>query len=137
MCGAVQYKINGEIGPVINCHCLKCRRWHNAAFRTRVGVAKKYFNWVQGEALIGRCHSSGNVIKAFCKNCGSNLVSYIEDKPEVLGVPTGALEGEDAAKLTPCMHIFVGSKAPWFEINDDLPQYDEWPPGGADAVRKG
>ena len=23
-------------------------------------------------------------------------------------------------------HIFVGSKAPWFEITDDLPQYEEY-----------
>lgn len=24
-------------------------------------------------------------------------------------------------------HQFVASKAPWFKIHDDLPQYDEWP----------
>ena len=23
-------------------------------------------------------------------------------------------------------YIFVGSKAPWFEITDDLPQFDEY-----------
>jgi hypothetical protein len=23
-------------------------------------------------------------------------------------------------------HVFVGSKAPWFEITDDLPQHDEY-----------
>jgi len=25
-------------------------------------------------------------------------------------------------------HVFVGSKAPWFEITDDLPQYPEYAP---------
>jgi hypothetical protein len=25
------------------------------------------------------------------------------------------------------MHIFVGSKAPWFEIADDLPRHDAAP----------
>ena len=30
--------------------------------------------------------------------------------------------------LRPEAHIFVGSKAPWFEITDHLPQFDEWPP---------
>jgi hypothetical protein len=25
-------------------------------------------------------------------------------------------------------HIFVASKAPWFEITDDLPQYETVPP---------
>lgn len=25
-------------------------------------------------------------------------------------------------------HVFVGSKAPWHEIRDDLPRYEELPP---------
>ena len=29
--------------------------------------------------------------------------------------------------IRPTKHIFVGSKAPWFEITDDLPQFDEYP----------
>jgi hypothetical protein len=31
----------------------------------------------------------------------------------------------DAAAIRPTAHIFVGSKAPWFEITDDLPQFEE------------
>ena len=31
----------------------------------------------------------------------------------------------DPPSLCPTEHIFVGSKAPWFEITDDLPQFDE------------
>jgi hypothetical protein len=31
----------------------------------------------------------------------------------------------DAPSLRPTKHIFVGSKAPWFEITDDLPQFEE------------
>lgn len=135
MCGAIRYKIDGDVGPVVNCHCLKCRRWHNAAFRTRVAVKRNNFSWLEGENLIGQFHSSSNIIKTFCKQCGSNLVSYIENKPDVLGVPLGGLEGDDVKHLKPSMHIFVGSKAPWYEITDNLPQYDEWPPGGPDAVR--
>lgn len=29
----------------------------------------------------------------------------------------------DAPSIRPSGHIFVGSKAPWFSITDDLPQY--------------
>ena len=31
----------------------------------------------------------------------------------------------DAPTIRPTEHIFVGSKAPWFEITDDLPQFEE------------
>ena len=29
--------------------------------------------------------------------------------------------------MRPQAHIFVGSKAPWFEITDQLPQFKEFP----------
>jgi hypothetical protein len=31
-------------------------------------------------------------------------------------------------------HIFVGSKAPWHEITDALPQYPEFPPSEVPAT---
>ena len=34
----------------------------------------------------------------------------------------------DDPGIRPMFHIFVGSKAPWHEITDLLPQYDELPP---------
>ena len=32
----------------------------------------------------------------------------------------------DEPTIRPTEHIFVGSKAPWFEITDDLPQGQEY-----------
>jgi hypothetical protein len=32
----------------------------------------------------------------------------------------------DLPSIRPGGRIFVGSKAPWFEITDDLPQFDEY-----------
>ena len=40
-------------------------------------------------------------------------------------VPYGSLIDEPALK--PTAHMFVGSKAPWYEIHDELPQHDEYP----------
>jgi hypothetical protein len=40
-------------------------------------------------------------------------------------VPYGSLIDEPTLK--PTAHMFVGSKAPWYEILDDLPQYNEYP----------
>ncbi|MGL4490171.1 MAG: GFA family protein, partial [Rhizobiaceae bacterium] len=33
----------------------------------------------------------------------------------------------DDPSIRPREHIFVGSKAPWYDILDDLPQYDALP----------
>lgn len=41
-------------------------------------------------------------------------------------VPAGNFENDPGVR--PQLHVFVGSKAPWYEITDDLPQYVETPP---------
>jgi hypothetical protein len=33
---------------------------------------------------------------------------------------------DEAPSLRPTHHIWVSSKAPWFEITDDLPQHAEF-----------
>ena len=37
----------------------------------------------------------------------------------------------DDPAIRPMLHIFVGSKAPWHEIADALPQYPGFPPAQA------
>jgi hypothetical protein len=62
----------------------------------------------------------------FCGNCGSNILVGLEGEPDVLYLSMGAVDGNPS--LPEAYHIFVGSKAPWHEIADDLVQYDEAPP---------
>ena len=40
-------------------------------------------------------------------------------------IPVGSLD--DDPGLEPKGHIYVGSKADWFEITGDLPRYEEMP----------
>ncbi len=124
LCEEVQYQITGELGPIFNCHCSKCRRWHGAAFRTRASVRADQFTILSGEEQLSAYKSSNNVTKYFCQCCGSPLHSSYQDKPDVLGVPLGALEG---VKDKPRAHIFIDSQASWYEITDELPQYLGWP----------
>lgn len=134
LCGAIEYEINGELGTIVNCHCSKCRRWHGAAFRTRAAVEAKKFKWLKGEEYLSKYESDSLTIKTFCSICGSNLMSYFKDNADYIGLPIGGLD-QDPGK-GPEMNIFVNSKAPWYHITDGLPEYDEWPPEGAAAVRR-
>ena len=59
--------------------------------------------------------------------CGSNLLTRFDEKPRVLGLALGALD-DDPVNLPLC-HVFVGSKAPWHEITDALPQFENNPTG--------
>lgn len=59
--------------------------------------------------------------EARCQTCQSLL--YWSPDGTRLRVPYGTLVDEPSLK--PTAHQFVGSKASWYEILDELPQYDE------------
>ncbi len=102
-----------------------CRKAQGSAFRSRARVSSNDFKFTAGHELITYFVSSPGNHRGFCKNCGSPIHSKFDHHPEILGLPLGALNDDPGIK--PELHVFVGSKAPWHEITDQLPQYDELP----------
>jgi hypothetical protein len=126
LCGGVAYEIDAEIGRILFCHCSMCRRAHGSAFRARAAVRKSALRIVRGEALIAEYRSSPDTLRRFCRVCGSPLWNSWDPDPEHYGLALGTLATDPGRR--PAGHVFVGSKAPWYEITDDLPQFAEFPP---------
>ena len=125
LCGGVRYAINGKLSQPLNCHCSMCRKAHGAAFRSRAGVKVADFSWLQGAALVTYFESSPGNHRGFCRVCGSPILSRFDQHPLVYGLPLGALD--DDPGVTPGFHVYVNSKAPWYDITDNLPQFPELP----------
>lgn len=125
LCGGVKYEISGPLRGALNCHCSMCRKAHGAAFRSRARVNATDFRWVQGEELVTYFESSPGTQRGFCRVCGSPLLSRFDQHPAHFGLPLGALDTDPQVK--PMLHVFVGSKAPWHDITDNLPQYEGLP----------
>ncbi|MDQ7954289.1 MAG: GFA family protein [Rhodocyclaceae bacterium] len=119
-CGAVHYEVDDAFDYALNCHCGDCRRATGAAFKPFAGIARGRLRVTQGEDAMLRHGGEAN-FDMHCARCGSLLYSVVRDGAFV-HVTLGTLV--DAPGLRPSAHIFVGSKAPWFTITDDLPQYD-------------
>ena len=122
LCGRIRYEVTGPLGPMANCHCTQCRKASGASFATNASVAASDFRFVAGEDLVGRFESSPGQHRCFCTQCGSPLVKRYDAKPEEVRIRLGTLDSDPGAK--PVMHVFVGSKAPWTVIDDDLRQYE-------------
>ena len=120
LCGGVRYEIDGSLGEAGNCHCSMCRREHGAAFSTYADVDPSQFRWDFGEQLVAVYESKPGVGWCFCRVCGSTLAA--SDDGKVTSITLGTVEGDPGVR--PQEHNFVGSKAPWYEIVDDLPQFD-------------
>ncbi len=105
----------------MNCHCSNCRRTTGSAFKPFAAIEREKLVLTRGEDnLLIYGDEPGNDTR--CKTCGSLLYSVVRAGAFV-HVPMGALV--DAPSIRPTKHIFVGSKAPWFTITDDLPQFEE------------
>jgi len=123
LCGAIRYQIDGALGPVTHCHCSQCRKAHGAAFGTYARVEWAEFKLISGEDEIASYSSSSGVCRTFCARCGSTLQFIRESKPGSFSLALGTLDSDPG--VAPAHHIFVGSKAPWYEIADALSQYEE------------
>jgi len=127
LCQGVAIEIDGPVKDLVFCHCVMCRKAHGSAFRARGRVRAKDLRWVRGEGLVRFYESSPGQHRGFCSICGSNIFTKFSEAPEVLGLALGILDDDPGTR--PICHVFVGSKAPWYEIADGLPQHESLPPG--------
>lgn len=119
------YEVTGPFKLLGNCHCSMCRKSHGAAFVTWGIIGPDEFRWQSGEEFVQAYESSPGRERLFCRQCGSPLAN--RHSGAVGEVVIGTVDGDPGSR--PSEHIFVGSKAPWYEITDDLPQHEGWPPG--------
>jgi hypothetical protein len=118
-CGAVRYRVPDAFKYAANCHCSNCRASTGSAFKPFAGIERSKLEVTEGrDQLLIWGDEDGNHTR--CGVCGSLLYSVVRDG-EWVHVALGSLA--DAPSVRPTEHIFVGSKAPWFEITDDLPQH--------------
>jgi hypothetical protein len=122
-CNAVAYEVSDEFVSAFNCHCSRCRAMTGSAFLPWGEIEPGKFRVTKGEdSLI----LTGDAARQHAKRCGKCFsLLYWTGYEGRIRVPYGSLIDEPALK--PTAHMFVGSKAPWWEILDDLPQYDEDP----------
>jgi len=131
LCQGVAIEIDGPVKDMLYCHCTMCRKAHGSAFRARGRVKTKDLRWVRGEHLVRYYESSPGQHRGFCSHCGSSLFTRFADAPHVLGLALGILDDDPGSR--PTCHVFVGSKAPWHEITDELPQHESFAPGQGPA----
>ena len=124
LCGAVQYEVDDAFEYALNCHCSNCRRATGSAFKPFGGVKLEKLKLLSNPSTL-MIYGGDDAHDVHCKRCGSLLYSAFPPRAYA-HITFGTLI--DTPSLLPTAHIFVGSKAPWFEILDKLPQHHEFPP---------
>lgn len=112
LCGAVTYEVDTSLEKATHCHCSMCRKAHGAAFATYTTVSKKSFRFTTGEADVAAYRSSPEVVRTFCRRCGSNL-QFLRDGRDTLGLALGSLDS--ALGALPVDEIFTEAQPSWYQ----------------------
>lgn len=127
LCGGVTFSVQGTPARWMQCHCSRCRRGRSAAHGSNTFYPLDRFAWRSGRELVAtyKLPEAQRFAVAFCTRCGGGAPVEREGVPFVL-VPAGLLDADPGAR--PEAHIHVASKASWYTIHDDIPQFAELPP---------
>lgn len=123
-CGEVRFTVENAFEYAFYCHCSRCRLRTGSAFAAIAGIGVDKVQVTAGSdhlLLEGECADGYG---ARCSRCHSFLFAATRER-RYMHISLGVLSG--TPNRLPDHHIYVGSKAPWFEITDGLPRYDELP----------
>ena len=123
LCGSIQYEVDQIEERMGHCHCSMCRKFHGAAYATLGEVKRENFHWISGEEQLKSYLAPNGTTRQFCQQCGSSMTFAVaNDDGELVEFSLGTLD--TPIELKPDAHIFTGNKSNWFDIADDLPQFE-------------
>ena len=123
-CGAVTYKVSGQLRDARSCHCSRCRKAFSSQASAYALLDPEDFEWLSGEDLLTSYIGQHGAGLMFCSRCGSTLCGVVDGV--VHGVTLGCVNGDP--KIEVGRHIFVGSKADWEVIPEGVAIFEEGPP---------
>ncbi len=120
-CGAVRYVLKAAPIFVYACHCTDCQRLTGSAFIVSAMIEKTEAELLSGEMSTCRLATGerGSTVH-FCPQCGTSI--WTEYSPGFWFVRVTTLDNQTA--YPPEMHIWTGSKLPWLQLSDDVPQFE-------------
>ena len=117
-CGAVRFRIHGELGRASICHCRMCQKAFGGFFGPLVSAPQDGVEWTRGEPTYFQ--SSVNIDRGFCKRCGTPLTYR---HPQGIEIAIGAFDERD--DLAPQVQVNHAFKLPWVEKIFDAPVHGD------------
>jgi hypothetical protein len=129
LCGHLRYEASDPIDAGY-CHCRLCQRASGAPVLAWASLPTTSFSYSQGRPATYSSSASGR--RDFCATCGTQIAFRDEATPNLIDVNIASLD--EPALIPPQYHIWLESRIPWFETDDDLPRYAD---NGPDSTPSG
>ena len=114
-CGAVRFRVEGELGRGSLCHCRMCQKAFAAPYAALVTVGRTQLVWTRGQRSLFQ--SSNKVQRGFCGACGTPLTF----EWDAAKIDLAVCAFDDAAAIVPQVQLRTASALPWAAAAADLP----------------
>ncbi|ADU12761.1 GFA family protein [Asticcacaulis excentricus] len=114
-CGAVRFRVEGELGHGSICHCRMCQKAYGNVFAPLVSVREAMLLWTKAEPK--RFQSSNLVQRGFCPDCGTPLTYEAPD-----GVALSIAAFDDPTDIAPVIQFGTEGRLPWVNGLHNLPE---------------
>lgn len=116
-CGAVRFRVEGELEEASICHCRMCQKATGGIFGSYVGAPFSAVSWTRGRP--GYFQSSNKVRRGFCRDCGTPLTfEYGEGN---ISFALGAMDKPNLIKL--CEQLDSPERITHFQTLASLPEH--------------
>ena len=127
LCGNIKYKFNREdVVSAGHCHCKDCQKITGSGKATIVFVPTKSLkidNNYKVYSVIG--HDGTNVHRGFCSNCGSPVISYVTEQPDLRFIKAGSLDNSSWINIESSFWSISANK--WDPVNENIPCFEQNP----------
>ena len=122
LCRAVTFEVTGDLPGPDACHCTNCRK-QSGHFFASTDVPKSAVT-IHGKENVSWYQSSEKARRGFCSTCGSSLF-WDPLFRDWIGIAMGSLSTPTETRLH--VHIFVADKGDYYDIADDVEQFEQVP----------
>jgi hypothetical protein len=116
-CGAVRFRVEGELGDASVCHCRMCQKAAGNFYLPLVSVRQAKLFWTRGEPK--RFQSSNAASRGFCSDCGTPL-TY--EAPDGVALTIAAFDKPES--IVPVIQWGIEAKLPYADHIPQLPGED-------------
>jgi hypothetical protein len=117
-CGAVRFRVEGELGRASVCHCRMCQKAFAAPFGALVTVSQEQLVWTRGAR--SRFQSSNRVWRGFCNVCGTPLTFEWDEA----NIDVAVCAFDQAGEIAPQVQLRAAFALPWTAGVAGLPAAD-------------
>lgn len=128
LCGNFSYELDrDQVMSAHHCHCKDCQKITGSGKATIIMSpegALKATGELKSFTVEGT--DGAHVTRCFCPNCGSQLISYLEEMPTMRFVKAGSLD--DSSWVTVDSTFWSHSAEEWSPVDGSCVAYERNPP---------